>query len=121
MQIHFGRGCKLIKADDNPPLICQEGHQWQDSHGDGNGAADDDDNDDNDGDNDSNGAADDDDNSDDNDNGINDVIDNNLPPRVGKRNNGCDEKKMEEEETVADSVVIHTTIKQITGRGDGSW
>jgi hypothetical protein len=28
---------------------------------------------------------------------------------------------MEEEETVADSVVIHTTIKRIMGRGDGKW
>jgi hypothetical protein len=36
-------------------------------------------------------------------------------------NDGCDETKMEEEETVADSVVIHTTIKQITGRGGGRW
>jgi hypothetical protein len=46
-----------------------------------------------------------------------DVNVDNLPPRVGKRNDGCDEMKTEEEETVADSVVIHTTIKQITGRG----
>jgi hypothetical protein len=45
----------------------------------------------------------------------------NLPPRVGKRNDGCDETKAEEEETVADSVVIHTTIKQITGRRGGRW
>ena len=77
---------------------------------DGNGAADDDDDDDNDGDDDSNGAAD-----DDNDN--NDVNDDNLPLRVGKRNDGCDETKTEEEETVTDSVEIHTTIKQITERG----
>ena len=40
-----------------------------------------------------------------------------TPPHVGKRKNGCDETKSEEEETVADSVVIHTTIKQITRRG----
>ena len=86
-----------------------------DDDGDGNGATDDDVNDDNDGD-DSNGAvADDDDNDDD------DVDDNNLPPRIGKRNDGCDETKTEEEETVADSVAIHTAIKQITGRGGGRW
>jgi hypothetical protein len=34
---------------------------------------------------------------------------------------GCDETKKEEEETVADSVAIHTTIKQITWRGGGRW
>jgi len=50
-----------------------------------------------------------------------DVDDNNLPPRVGKRNDGCDETKPEEEETVTDSVAIHTTIKQITVRGGGRW
>ena len=33
------------------------------------------------------------------------------------KDDGCDETKTEEEETVADSVAIHTTIKQITGRG----
>ncbi len=67
---------------------------------------DDDDNDDDDGDNSDGAAADD-----------NDIDDDNLPPRVGKRNDGCDETKTEEEETVADSVAIHTTIKQITARG----
>ena len=36
-----------------------------------------------------------------------------------KRNDGCDETKTEEVETVTDSVAIHTTIKQITGRGSG--
>ena len=87
-------------------------------------AADDDDNDDNDGDDDSDGAADDEDNVDednvdDDDDG--DADNDNLPPRVGKGNDGCDEKKTEEEETVAYSVVIHTTIKQITGRGGGRW
>ena len=82
--------------------------------GNGNGAADNDDDDDNDGNNDSDGAAD-----DGNDN--NDVNDDNLPPRVGKRNDGFDETKTEEEETVTDSVEIHTTIKQITERGGGRW
>ena len=48
---------------------------------------------------------------------VDDVNVDNLPPRVGKRNHGCDETKKEEDETVADSVAIHTTIKQITGRG----
>jgi hypothetical protein len=50
-----------------------------------------------------------------------DVDDDNLPARVGKRNDGCDETKTEEEETVTDSVAINTTTKQITGRGDGKW
>jgi hypothetical protein len=45
----------------------------------------------------------------------------NLPQHVGKRNDGWDETKTEEEETVTDSVVIHTTIKQITGRRGGRW
>ena len=78
--------------------------------------ADNDDDDDNDGDDNSNGAADD-------DNDVDDDDDNNLLPRVGKRNDGCDKTKMEEEETIIDSVEIHTTIKQITGtgRGGGRW
>jgi hypothetical protein len=79
-----------------------------DDDGNGNGATDDNVNDDNNGD-DSNGAA-----ANDNDD---DVNNDNLPPCVGKRNDGCDETKTEEEETVADSVAIHTTIKQITRRG----
>jgi hypothetical protein len=45
----------------------------------------------------------------------------NLPPRVGKRKYGCNTTNTEEEEMVADLVVIHTTIKQITGRGGGRW
>ena len=125
MQIHFGRECKPIEADDDPPLICQEGHRWQDDDGNGNGTADDDDDDDDDGNDDSDGAADDEDDVDndnddyDDDNG--DADNDNLPPRVGKGNDGCDKKKTEEEETVAYSVVIHTTINQITGRGGGRW
>ena len=43
-------------------------------------------------------AVDDEDVDDDDDN----VDDNNLPPRIGKRNDGCNETKTEEEETVAD-------------------
>ena len=84
-----------------------------DGNGDGDGATDNDDDDDDDGD-DSDGAA-----ADDND--VDDVNDDNLPPHVDKRNDGCDETKTEEEETVADSVAIHITIKQITGRGGGRW
>ena len=42
---------------------------------------------------------------------MDDIDDDNLPPRVGKRNDDCDKTKTEEEETVADSVAIHTTIK----------
>ena len=72
-------------------------------------------------DDDSNGAAADDIGVVDNDKDVNDVNVDNLPPRVGKRNDGCDETKTEEEETVADSVAIHTTIKQITGREGGRW
>jgi len=86
-----------------------DGDGTTDDDGNGDGATDDNDDDDDDGD-DSNGAAEDDDDNDDN-----------LPPRVGKRNDGCDETQTEEEETVADSVAINTTIRQITGRGDGKW
>jgi hypothetical protein len=86
-----------------------DGDGATDDKGDGDGGTDNnDDNDvgDDDGD-DSDGAAADDD----------DVDDDNLPSRVGKRNDGCDKTKNKEEETVADSVVICTTILQITGRG----
>ena len=41
----------------------------------------------------------------------------NRNTRVGKRKDGCNKTKIEEEETVADLMVIHTTIKQIMGRG----
>ena len=51
----------------------------------------------------------------------NDNDNENLPLIVSKRNDGCDKTKTEEMETVADSVAIHTTIKQITGRGNGRW
>ena len=91
-----------------------------DDNGDGDCATedddddDDDDKDDNDGD-DGNGAVA------DNDDNIEDINKDNLPPRVGKRNDGCDETKTEEEETVTDSVAIHTTIKPISGRGGGRW
>jgi hypothetical protein len=80
-----------------------DGDGATDDKGDGDGGTD---NNDDDGD-DSDGAAADDD----------DVDDDNLPSRVGKRNDGCDKTKNKEEETVADSVVICTTILQITGRG----
>jgi hypothetical protein len=93
-----------------------------DDNSDGAGDNDDDDNNDNnndDNDNDDNiNNNDDDDNNDDvNINDVNYVDNNNLPPCIGKRNDGCTEMKAEEEETGADSVVIRTTIKQITGRG----
>ena len=81
-----------------------------------------DNNDDDDDDGDDGAAADNDDvDDDDDDDDDEDIDDNNLPMRVGKRNDGCDETKTKEEETVADSVAIHTTIKQITGRGGGRW
>ena len=88
--------------------------------GNGDGAMDDDDDDDDDGD-DSDGAAADANDGDGATDDVNDADNNNLPPRVGKRNDGCDETMTEEEETVADSVATHTTIKQITGRGDVRW
>jgi hypothetical protein len=74
---------------------------------------DDHDDDDDDGNNSDGAAADDDD--------VHDDDNNNLLPHVGKRNFGCDETKTEKEETLADSVSIHTTIKQITGKGGGRW
>ncbi len=53
------------------------------------------------------------------DNDVVDVDDENLPPRVGKRNDGCDETKTEEEETVADSVA--NTHNNQTDHGEGGW
>ncbi len=103
-----------VGATDNEVDEDGDGNGATDDGGDSNGAADDDDDNDDDGDGNSDGAADE-------DNNVNNVDDDNLPPRVGKRNFGCNETKTEEEETVPDSVVIHTTIKQITGRGGGRW
>ena len=105
-------------ATDNDVDKDGDGDGATDKDGNGDCAADDDDDDGNDGD-DSNGTLADDDNVDDNNEDVNNGNKNNLPPRVGKRNDGCDETKTEEEETVTDSVAIHTTIKQITGRGGG--
>ena len=93
-----------------------EGDGATDNDVNSDGATDGNDNDYNDG-NDSS-VAEVDDNVDDDDDD-NDIHDNNLPPCIGKRNDGCDKTKMEEEEMVADSVAIHTTIKQITVRGGG--
>jgi hypothetical protein len=87
---------------------------------DGDGATDDDDDDDDDG-NDSDGAAADDNNVDDNDKDVDHVNVNNLPPRVGKRNDGCDETKTEEEETVTDSVACGDTHNNQTDHGEGGW
>ncbi len=99
-------------------------HNGVDNDG-NNGATDDDGNGNGDGvtdgDDDSDGVAADDNDVDNKDKDVNDVNVDNLPPRVGKRNDGCDETKTEEEESVTDSVAIHTTIKQITGRGGGRW
>ena len=96
-----------------------DGDSARDDDGDSDCATDDDDNNDNDGD-DSNGAVADDDDVDDDNDSIND-FDKDTCRRALARGNGCDETKTEEEETVADSVAIHTTIKQITGRGGGRW
>ena len=49
------------------------------------------------------------------------VVDNddkNLPFIVGKRNDGCNKTKTEEEETVADSVAIHNNQ---TDHREGGW
>ena len=105
-------------ATDNDGDEDGDGDGATDDDSDGDGATDDDDDDDDDGDN-SDGAVDDDDVGDDND--VEDIDDDNLPPRVGEKNVGCNEAKTTEEEAVADSVAIHTTIKQITGRGGGRW
>ena len=43
------------------------------------------------------------------------VVTTNLSPRIGKRKDCCNEMKTEEEETVADLVVIHTTINRSRG------
>jgi len=87
-----------------------------DDNGDGDGVTDDDDDNDDVGD-DSDGTAADDNDANNDDNDVDDVNVDNLPLRVGKRNDGCNKTKMEEDETVTDSVAIHTTIKQITERG----
>ena len=86
-------------TDNNGDKDC-DGDNATDDDGDGDGATDDDAGDDDDGD-DSDGAAADDDDVDDNDN--DDIDDDNLPPHVGKRNDGCDETKTKEEETVGDT------------------
>ena len=72
-------------------------------------------------DDDDDGAAADNDNVDNDDDNVDSVDKDNLPPHVGKRNDGCDETKTEEEEMVTDSLAIHTTIKPIPGRGGGRW
>ena len=68
------------------------------------GAKDDDDDDDDDGDD--GAAADDDD----------DVNDDNLPPRIGKRNDGCDKTKTKEAETVGDTHNNQTEHREGGGR-----
>ena len=86
-------------ATDNNGDKDGNGNGATDDNRDGNGATDNNDNDDNDG-NDSNGAVADDNN---NDNNVDNIDDNNLPPHIGKRNDGCDKTKMKEEETVGDT------------------
>ena len=87
-----------------------------DNDGDGDCATDGNDDDDNDGD-DSDGAAADDDDDDD----VDDIDDKNLPPRVGKRNDGCDKTKTKEEESVAGSVAIGDTQQSNRSQGGGGW
>ena len=90
-----------------------DGAMDDDGDGDSNGAEDNNDDDGDNGDNSESLVAD--------DNDVEDVNVDNLLPRVVKRNDGCDKTKTEEEEMVTDSVAIHSTIKQITGRGGGRW
>jgi hypothetical protein len=87
-----------------------------DNDGDGDGATDDDDDDDDDGDN-TDGVAADDDDVDDDDDDFNDIDDDNLPPRIGKRNDGCDKTKTKEEETVGDTHNNQTDYRE----GGGRW
>ena len=82
-----------------------------DNDGNGDGATDDNDDDDDDGD-DSDGAA-----ADDNNDDVDDIEDDNLPPRVGKRNDGCGETKTKEEETVGDTHNNQTDHRE----GGGRW
>ena len=82
----------------------------------GVGATDDNDDNDNDGD-DSNGAVADNNNVDNDDNDVDDIDDDNLPPRVGKRNDGCNETKTKEEETVGDTHNNQTDYRE----GGGRW
>ena len=104
-------------ATDNNGDEDDDGDCATDDNGDGDGATDDDDGDDDDGD-DSDGAVDDDD-VDDNNNDVDNIDGNNLPPRVGKRNDGCDETKTKEEETVTGSVEIGDTQQSNRSQGGG--
>jgi hypothetical protein len=90
-----------------------------DDNDNGDGRMDDNDNDNNGEDGKGNGAMD--DNGCLDDRGLTPVATTNLLPRVGKRKYSCNTTNTEEEAMVADLVVIHTTIKQITGRGGGRW
>jgi hypothetical protein len=90
-----------------------------DNDGNGDGATDDDDDDGDDGDDSDGAAADYDDDVDgdvDNDD-VNDIDDDNLPPLVGKRNDGCDKTKTKEEETVGDTHNNQTDHRE----GGGRW
>ena len=87
-----------------------------DNDSDGDDATDDDDDDDDDGDDRDGAAADDDDVDNDNDD-VDDIDDNNLLPRVGKRNDGCDETKTKEEETVGNTHNNQTDHRE----GGGRW
>ena len=108
-----------------------DGATNDDGNGDDDGATDDDDDDgndsngaavdDNDVDNDDKDVDDDDKDVDDDDKDVDDVNVDNLPPRVGKRNDGCDETKTEEEETVADSVACGDTHNNQPDHGEGGW
>ena len=100
----------IIDLMDGSDLNSDEnGDGATDIDGNGDGATDDDDDD---GDN-SDGAAADDDNDD-----VDNIEDNNLPPRVGKRNDGCDETKTKEEETVA---ILWQYTQQSNRSQGGGW
>ena len=53
----------------------------------------------------------------DDDDDVDNIDDDNLPPRVGKRNDGCDETKTKEEETVGDTHNNQTDHRE----GGGRW
>ena len=86
----------------------EDGDGVTDDDGDSNGATDDDDDDVDD----SNDAA-----ADDDDVDVDDIDNDNLPPRIGKRNDGCNETKKKEEETVGDTHNNQTDHRE----GGGRW
>jgi hypothetical protein len=88
-----------------------------DDDGDGDGATDDYDDDDNDGDNSNGTAADDDVDVDNND--VDDVDVHNLPPCIGKRNDGCNEPKTRRRRR--SQILWEYTQQSNRSHGGGCW